>query len=160
MYFLLKIGIFHCYVSLPEGTIWEPLFGSLFPSASEVNPRCVGPQNTCKRDHEEQNTKQKRNCFPQNKQTNKQTNKQNKQTKKTSKKKQNNLFIAMSLLPERSPLYWRAVFSPKGVEPWSQWTVFYWVFGRWGSIKKIKTTRDHWLDQINIPIQFLMYLII
>ena len=23
MYFLFKIGIFHCYVCLPEGIIWE-----------------------------------------------------------------------------------------------------------------------------------------
>ncbi len=46
MYFLLKIGIFHCYVSLPEGSLVNPvLFGglmSLSPTGSNqwesINP--------------------------------------------------------------------------------------------------------------------------
>ena len=97
MYFLLKIGIFHCYVSLPEGTIWEHMFGSLFPSASEVNPRCVGPQNTCKEGYWRAEHETKTELFPpkqtnkqtNNKQTNKQTNKQNKQTNKQTKQQTN-----------------------------------------------------------------------
>ena len=136
---------------------------------SEVNPRCVGLQNTCKRDHEEQDTKQKRNYFPKKNQPNKQTSKTNKQNNKQTTKlnKQTN----KQKIKQKS----KTSFSLPGVcclkdhpstgerlileRSWSEKSknrVLLGFFDRWGSIKRIKTTRDHWLDQVNIPIQFLM----
>ena len=40
MYFLLKMGIFHCYVSLPEGKLFSESVFFSFP-AVQVNQRAI-----------------------------------------------------------------------------------------------------------------------